>query len=112
MCIGNTALPTNKNRRSTVYPYVYREHMLEHIGEYLNDGLSLCVQGTLIHAVSQIQQDRFIPMCIGNTAVNSSKNNNNAVYPYVYREHKRRADFSPNDAGLSLCVQGTQVHRQ
>ena len=43
-------------------------------------------------------------MCIGNTAVNSSKNNNNAVYPYVYREHGQAVPVTEGLDGLSLCV--------
>ena len=29
----------------------------------------------------------FIPMCIGNTALEEAQTSLDAVYPYVYREH-------------------------
>ena len=50
---------------------------------------------------------RFIPMCIGNTAVLIDTCTGVTVYPYVYREHKICAKFFNRSTGLSLCIQGT-----
>ena len=91
----------------SVYPCVYREHIGIVSVVPVNDGLSLCVQGTLVEHYQIDLVCRFIPVCTGNTSNFLFLCSSMTVYPCVYREHR----FNMNDAeakdGLSLCVQGT-----
>ena len=51
-----------------------------------NDGLSLCIQGTLAIAVKSFIIYRFIPVYTGNSGKIVSRNRQKSVYPCVYRE--------------------------
>ena len=108
MCIGNTYKEKGSKVANTVYPYVYREHMFDKRMCDDDTGLSLCVQGTLMLIMLIPVKPRFIPMCIGNTKTPKPKITDNAVYPYVYRQHSYLASLRCQRHGLSLCVQGTQ----
>ena len=50
---------------------------------------------------------RFIPVYTGNTRNWQSLKIQRAVYPCVYREHKKAIDWIKEKFGLSLCIQGT-----
>ena len=67
MCIGNTGDDQVTKFKQAVYPYVYREHFLIYLCDFIFD--------------------RFIPMCIGNTVEFRADACMIPVYPYVYREH-------------------------
>ena len=107
MCIGNTKNTEPKKGFKSVYPYVYREHPLTTVTTKAEHGLSLCVQGTRRFPSIIRQNNRFIPMCIGNTSRVSGSQLSGTVYPYVYREHTSCAVRTIFKNGLSLCVQGT-----
>ena len=72
-------------------------------------GLSLCVQGTLQHFPPARPAPRFIPVCTGNTPMRYLAVIFRPVYPCVYREHAASVACVACVAGLSLCVQGTQL---
>ena len=72
---------------SPVYPCVYREHPPVSNTSFLGDGLSLCVQGTHAERKKLELDNRFIPVCTGNTVLVSDYATRPAVYPCVYREH-------------------------
>ena len=98
------------NRKTiTVYPCVYREHIRNSCKRHLDDGLSLCIQGTP-HICYLCNNDRrFIPVYTGNTAPLVVVVNAITVYPCVYREHGRvscrrsiRARFIPVYTGNTI----------
>ena len=72
----------------TVYPCVYREHVITNV-------LALACS-------------RFIPVYTGNTIENILYLYLYAVYPCVYREHTIQQYLIFVLTGLSLCIQGTQ----
>ena len=64
---GNTNISNTNSVSATVYPCVYREHVLIKKTVTMQTGLSLCIQGT-----RGVLRDSFTDF---------------AVYPCVYREH-------------------------
>ena len=50
----------------SVYPCVYREHMIcvQYFAGW--DGLSLCIQGTFVEREIRTGESRFIPVYTGN----------------------------------------------
>ena len=94
---------------STVYPCVYREHLLIRFTPANSGGLSLCVQGTHKHSFFILFLIRFIPVCTGNTGHKTLIKIIKAVYPCVYREHSLDSETPLTLTGLSLCVQGTRL---
>ena len=50
---------------------------------------------------------RFIPVCTGNIKMTVPDEDEDSVYPCVYREHLLRNTNKTLNLGLSLCVQGT-----
>ena len=50
----------------TVYPCVYREHVDAIRNFELDNGLSLCIQGTSVLVLLHLLQMRFIPVYTGN----------------------------------------------
>ena len=109
MYTGNTTLRTIHGIKSAVYPCVYREHLVEIMNSLSPSGLSLCIQGTHTKPSHTENCARFIPVYTGNTFSASSLIHSWAVYPCVYREHRRRACYNRCDDGLSLCIQGTHI---
>ena len=107
MCTGNIKSLPICTRLSSVYPCVYREHIIYSLLCLPENGLSLCVQGTLININNNVFIIRFIPVCTGNTLFILSSSFLASVYPCVYREHSWCKGFWMNIYGLSLCVQGT-----
>ena len=87
---GNIHISSHIIDSKSVYPCVYREHLIFSIAIAINCGLSLCVQGTYCGFRPLYTTFRFIPVCTGN------------MHIAVYRLTKR--------TGLSLCVQGTYVY--
>ena len=85
---GNTHWYCDIILLSTVYPCAYREHIMVATEVKNNDGLSLCIQGTLITRSPDSHRCRFIPVHTGNTR---------AIIFLI-----------PSYVGLSLCIQGTQ----
>ena len=70
-------------------------------------GLSLCIQGTRDKVSDELHKARFIPVYTGNTSLQGSIPINFTVYPCVYREHNCNKRRKSENAGLSLCIQGT-----
>ena len=109
MYIGNTLLKITTFFDCSVYPYVYREHLIYLMLNLVLFGLSLCIQGTHpLYAIKPVET-RFIPMYIGNTSTIVDYIKNNPVYPHVYREHSFLNSTNSTCAGLSLCIQGTPL---
>ena len=48
-------------------------------------------------------------MCTGNIGLNTHLNEQNPVYPCVYREHHNVCSILRKQPGLPLCVQGTFI---
>ena len=86
---GNTHTTKITPNIVSVYPCVYREHMK-------------CVVWIAIIS-------RFIPVYTGNTPRGHEAHEILPVYPCVYREHTPISSLIAEKAGLSLCIQGTQV---
>ena len=84
---GNTKLNSATLPRVPVYPCVYREHNQPTIAAINAGGLSLCIQGTLMHCIFIMNKTRFIPVYTGNTIKTPNPDELIAVYPCVYREH-------------------------
>ena len=85
---GNTVNNSDPHIFNSVYPCVYREHILTVGRGCVDSGLSLCIQGTHPVFVSAGDKCRFIPVYTGNTRINCF--------------------FSCWTLGLSLCIQGTR----
>ena len=88
---GNMCCWLDSNPYRSVYPCVYREHQFYMMINLNFDGLSLCIQGTLL----------YIDRRSGITA----------VYPCVYREHILFDFKIVFSIGLSLCIQGTCIFK-
>ena len=73
----------------SVYPCVYREHIERNTFNYVDYGLSLCIQGTRKHTLAKSNVGQFIPVYTGNTS---------ALY-----------SATSTTGGLSLCIQGTRL---
>ena len=84
---GNIVILKLVNINTSVYPCAYREHCSFLDVHWIVNGLSLCIQGTLTHAVLRTQQVRFIPVHTGNMPTTNNEPRTNP--------------------GLSLCIQGT-----
>ena len=91
-----------------IYPCVYREHGKTLGLKSFNNGLSLCIQGTLLHLFDDRLRIRFIPVHTGNSYVTAVKNITATVYPCAYREHNDKELPRTYYNGLSLCIQGTR----
>ena len=92
---GNTTVKASLDLRNSVYPCVYREHLRQYDLKDLHHGLSLCIQGTLLHIMFFKIRIRFIPVYTGNTLRPFLLINYFPVYPCVYREHGGKWVLSP-----------------
>ena len=92
---------------NSVYPCVYREHIIRSGFRYNIIGLSLCIQGTCRPYQILGLWRRFIPVYTGNISSIVGKFMPSPVYPCVYREHNRSYNADLINSGLSLCIQGT-----
>ena len=66
---GNIFFPLTKSSLKSVYPCAYREHSIGDIRKLIDDGLSLCIQGTLIRSAGFGINSRFIPVHTGNIPI-------------------------------------------
>ena len=109
---GNTKCQKSNSMLPSVYPCVYREHCAKQQNGSYFSGLSLCIQGTQVLVTVSFDLIRFIPVYTGNTPVSCWYRFILPVYPCVYREHEENVLAKANDAGLSLCIQGTRFYRR
>ena len=86
---GNTPILCLLHRSTAVYPCAYREHYNFADRWGVNDGLSLCIQGTRWWL--------------------SGGCGDYSVYPCAYREHSNKILIFDYLVGLSLCIQGTRT---
>ena len=87
---GNIISPNIHAIHAPVYPCAYREHFFVNGIDFIINGLSLCIQGTLIQLLRTVQQHRFIPVHTGNMIPNPLIVPQISVYPCAYREHARQ----------------------
>ena len=87
MYTGNTLVGVNGEVKGSVYPCVYREHNTADAVYTSLNGLSLCIQGTLVFPIRTPLPARFIPVYTGNTEIIFKLPVQHTVYPCVYREH-------------------------
>ena len=87
MYTGNTFIKIFVIFGVTVYPCVYREHLVVQLVTAAQLGLSLCIQGTPPKVRFIPANVRFIPVYTGNTNLKNSSGSDFTVYPCVYREH-------------------------
>ena len=104
---GNTDSYKKRLQTATVYPCVYREHDRTQAYDLINNGLSLCIQGTPLNNFLRCLLGRFIPVYTGNTNFIQFYSKSKTVYPCVYREHAIEDAPAMITSGLSLCIQGT-----
>ena len=107
MYTGNTAFSQSILVPLTVYPCVYREHIINIWKNNFPFGLSLCIQGTQFNGFNCQFVSRFIPVYTGNTGSSNVNPCFISVYPCVYREHNFSIHNRNKTLGLSLCIQGT-----
>ena len=86
---GNIPQLTRYRPNSPVYPCVYREHKRRLVTMQLQNGLSLCIQGTFIIVLETFAVFRFIPVYTGNIKLCEELKVSRPVYPCVYREHRK-----------------------
>ena len=87
VCTGNILVFVVKIYPRSVYPCVYREHIISSGIRGFLYGLSLCVQGTWSFRFIPTNRNRFIPVCTGNMRSLLFNLMTPPVYPCVYREH-------------------------
>ena len=104
---GNIQLRHLALMQYTVYPCVYREHVLPSRAGHCGGGLSLCIQGTFYIKCNLDPYSRFIPVYTGNICNPDHVPASLPVYPCVYREHTPLSEKIRVRTGLSLCIQGT-----
>ena len=66
---GNTTVSSGRITVISVYPCVYREHLVIGTVRFRLPGLSLCIQGTRLFRQYKIKRNRFIPVYTGNTPI-------------------------------------------
>ena len=66
---GNARLLKSVNHAGAVYPCVYRERLLVFSNKSSFNGLSLCIQGTLMCGGCFNNKIRFIPVYTGNALI-------------------------------------------
>ena len=66
---GNICFSIKSITLLTVYPCVYREHLLRALCATKNGGLSLCIQGTYASSTTFANTKRFIPVYTGNIPI-------------------------------------------
>ena len=86
-------VPTGNSRRfwrgakqKTVYPCTYRELLFVDSSDSSERGISLYLQGTLMHPNFRLLILRYIPVPTGNSAKSVIIARWNTVYPCTYRE--------------------------
>ena len=109
---GNSINLAGRKTSHAVYPCVYRELELIARTCSIDNGLSLCIQGTPAEVICNRFDNRFIPVYTGNSPLVRYKHARLAVYPCVYRELMPLCLNSSGSCGLSLCIQGTRATSQ
>ena len=106
-CVGNTPLQC-----STAWPFLVHPHMR---GEHINHpaypgprrGSSPHAWGTLPLAAVEHRYCRFIPTCVGNTAMCVAGQAGLSVHPHMRGEHLLRQGWIALDLGSSPHAWGT-----
>jgi len=75
---------------NSVHPCAYREHLDRQNIMLIQNGSSLCVQGTLVYFDGYLIGWRFIPVRTGNIIEQYLFDNLISVHPCAYREHFNR----------------------
>ena len=86
-CVGNT-LPNHQTvLESSVHPHVCGEHSQYIAQVRMFSGSSPRVWGTREGEAVNLELDRFIPTCVGNTELQAFGRQGSAVHPHVCGEH-------------------------
>ncbi len=86
MCTGNSFVDVVWYCCHEVHPRVYGELKVATANKTISQGSSPCVRGTLIHLALIPDDDRFIPVCTGNSRYLLHKYLTIQVHPRVYGE--------------------------
>ena len=106
-CAGNTQRGRTQRCRRQVHPRVCGEHSDAEHRPLLMDGSSPRVRGTPQAFRLEVDNERFIPACAGNTAVCVFQLRVRPVHPRVCGEHPWRRRLPGHESGSSPRVRGT-----
>ena len=110
-CVGNTSMSCASCCVTTVHPHVRGEHLFAPAAPDEPNGSSPRAWGTRPSDFASVQGLRFIPTCVGNTAIRASPVIFWAVHPHVRGEHldQSRAHYAAD--GSSPRAWGTLCRR-
>ena len=110
-CVGNTRSSSGSLAISAVHPHVCGEHSAFPLYPSMSDGSSPRVWGTPGTTNFMLIGARFIPTCVGTTAVRQFAPAYGTVHPHVCGEHSCPINWRYVCAGSSPRVWGTQIKR-
>ena len=107
-CMGNSSGSTHSGAAVSVHPHVHGELndlMAERWG---SDGSSPRAWGTLPESVVEVERDRFIPTCMGNSTPCGARAPRRPVHPHVHGELRTSWFSTSSMLGSSPRAWGTQ----
>ena len=108
-CVGNTSCRPGGRSTAAVHPHVRGEHGFAASGCVSFFGSSPRAWGTRLHGGLSPGGNRFIPTCVGNTAVLLPVFVHATVHPHVRGEHGMVVVTGPASIGSSPRAWGTRV---
>ena len=106
-CAGNTSTRLALSRGSRDHPRVCGEHAEAANAEYVWEGSSPRVRGTLHEARRDVGLDGIIPACAGNTSRQTRERASSRDHPRVCGEHAAARSSTSAMSGSSPRVRGT-----
>jgi len=106
-CVGNTRYSHAFRRIGSVHPHVCGEHGITWEAKDTSYGSSPRVWGTLRRQFPEMYSHRFIPTCVGNTALICFWAIHLPVHPHVCGEHVCACPAPVCSIGSSPRVWGT-----
>ena len=86
-CVGNTKHRSARNGGRTVHPHMRGEYTLTSLHLSHNAGSPPHAWGILNHMFAALDDGRFTPTCVGNTAKETFKEKLQPVHPHMRGEY-------------------------
>ena len=106
-CVGNTRPRRRRTSGPTVHPHVRGEHLAYGVVDACEPGSSPRAWGTLDAEQFPECGVRFIPTCVGNTAMKGYEEAAHSVHPHVRGEHCPACAIAAHKPGSSPRAWGT-----
>ena len=107
-CVGNSSCPVAMLMSRSVHPHVCGELFTPFRQDHVTSGSSPRVWGTRVGCCGFRSKVRFIPTCVGNSALRRDLRDWISVHPHVCGELKDGSKAITGTAGSSPRVWGTQ----